>query len=723
MSDDEFIVGFPIADESSDSSFVMGGAVAPRRRVAGAPARPAIGGDGEGESTDSDDFMTGAAAPHRQTRQLERTVAQTLGSLWTIATSSDQGVAAGVGQQEAFALMRLTWALKEPNYNARNQFDVGTLEYHVDRCLPFQVSLPLPADLTSSAASTLRVVSLCAGAVLNMEGGTVKEFDEFLAAEGVSCAGLTHCTQAEVATANRVATESPRPSTLFRSWPVYSRGRYPPVIARTPSKKNFQLWRKQIRDQYKEVCHENAELMPPVGDDDPLLYLPPESRFEHFVAAEPVRGRKIGGRLETDPVRIIRAINVAQHLRQPALFQQVLEGCMDYLGLEERNATIGHDFTLDPERRPMDRALARADVVAMSLQRRLFKKWREEDFVKSINVYSDASPVVGAELQGMIIDVNLRDENTVRIVLPGSTLAYGFASSMNKSVALLHALWLVGGPEAEDVRWLCFNIRSMTTDFGVEMHLLEAPDLVDAFIAFMDGMPMSTRLVKHGTRMWPRALRVAGWSHTQGNIMKSTAEAFPDWPMYLKHMRALCKCFRNYSYRKHIAKKLGSRYPEARLDALLRSFTAGFAKWRYETVVEVLRQLLKLRDLCENKLEPELFVGAQDQDEMAAFFQACKAKDFWRWAAVAHLEIYQRLERLRKWGMVCPHERCEELRKASNYKKHIDCPRTMNILVDLLFLFVFIANTVFLLILLFSTPIRESFATSILFFSWISLMF
>ena len=88
---------------------------------------------------------------------------------------------------------------------------------------------------------------------------------------------------------------------------------------------------------------------------------------------------------------------------------------MDYLGLEERNATIGHDFTLDPARRPMDRALGRADVVAMNLQRRIFKKWRQEDFVKSINVYSDASPVVGAELQGTIIDVNLKDGTTVRV--------------------------------------------------------------------------------------------------------------------------------------------------------------------------------------------------------------------------------------------------------------------------------------------------------------------
>ena len=43
MSDDDFLVGVPAGDSSSDSSFVVG-KVAPRRRVAGAPAPPAIGG-------------------------------------------------------------------------------------------------------------------------------------------------------------------------------------------------------------------------------------------------------------------------------------------------------------------------------------------------------------------------------------------------------------------------------------------------------------------------------------------------------------------------------------------------------------------------------------------------------------------------------------------------------------------------------------------------------
>ena len=677
MSDDDFLVGLPAGESSSDSSFVVGKAAA-RRRGAPVPARLEAERDGA-ESSDSGGFMVGEAAIPRRHRQRTPTVAQTSGALWALATAGDAGVATGAGKQDAMGLVRVTWALKHPAYDAHDKFDVGTLEYMLDKCLPFEVDVPLPDDLGSSAASVLRAVLLCQGTLVTMEDGTNKECVEFLEAEGVRCETLIAFSQREVDMLNR----TDRGSTLLRSMRINSRGRFPPTIGRTPSNKNLRLWRIEVRDKYREVCPETFAPGAPAAsssDVDHVLYLPPGDRFEHFSRPEPPRGQGVRGRRETDPVRVIHCINVAQHLRQPALFQEVLEGCVDYLGLEEANPNITHDYALDPTRRPMDRGLARADVVAMSLQRRLFKQWRQEDRIKSINIYSDASPVVGAELQGMVIDVNMKDDTTDRIILPGSTLAYGFAGTMSKSVALVHALWLVCGPSAEDLRWVCSKVLSMTTDFGVEMHLLEAPDMIDAYLAHMTGTPFDrlAPLVKHDVRLFARALRIAGWSHTLGGIMKTAAETFPGWPMYLKHERALCKFFKNVTYRQHIVRKLGHRFPELRAD--LRGFTAGFAKWRYETEVEVLRQLLKLRDLCENKIDPALFTGAQDQEEIGGVFKACKDAGFWKWANAAHRDILSRLETCRKWGMVCNHSSCEKLRKDSNYKKHIPCDRiTLNI--------------------------------------------
>ena len=121
----------------------------------------------------------------------------------------------------------------------------------------------------------------------------------------------------------------------------------------------------------------------------------------------------------------------------------------------------------------------------------------------------------------MVIDVMFTDGSGRRLVLPGSTLGYGHTSTMDKAAALLWAMWLIAGPSLDDLDWFCDNVRSLTTDFGVEMHLLEVPDIKEAMIAWAGGLPlMNARLlVKADRRCFRRALRIAGWSHTMGNTM------------------------------------------------------------------------------------------------------------------------------------------------------------------------------------------------------------
>jgi len=58
----------------------------------------------------------------------------------------------------------------------------------------------------------------------------------------------------------------------------------------------------------------------------------------------------------------------------------------------------------DVRRSQLERARARLDVVAMCMDRREFGSWMEDDALDAITMYSDASPVVGTELEGMLID-------------------------------------------------------------------------------------------------------------------------------------------------------------------------------------------------------------------------------------------------------------------------------------------------------------------------------
>ena len=163
---------------------------------------------------------------------------------------------------------------------------------------------------------------------------------------------------------------------------------------------------------------------------------------------------------------------------------------------------------------------------------------------------------------------------------------------------------------------------------------MEAPDILQAFVTWVKGVELHLvqTSVNQDARAFPRALRVYGWSHFIGNIMKSTANRLDSWPLYLRHLRELCRFFRNDSYRQHIRRRL--RTLPAHLKVLLKkAFTAGFAKWRYETLAEALRQIGNLIEVCR-LLSPELFAGAQDEEQIARVMEACRGTKFLKWVVV-----------------------------------------------------------------------------------------
>ena len=73
------------------------------------------------------------------------------------------------------------------------------------------------------------------------------------------------------------------------------------------------------------------------------------------------------------------------------------------------------------------------------------------------------------------------------------------------------------------------------------MHTVEMRDVVDAYCRYMDGGSLAEcrALVKADQQWLPNALRLLGWSHTFGGIMKHTAESTARWPGILQKMRDL----------------------------------------------------------------------------------------------------------------------------------------------------------------------------------------
>ena len=134
--------------------------------------------------------------------------------------------------------------------------------------------------------------------------------------------------------------------------------------------------------------------------------------------------------------------------------------------------------------------------------------------------------------------------------------------------------------------------------------------------------------------------------------MKDICEADPDWPKLLEEMRVLCRFFRNEGYRNHLKNCL-----RGRIDPNILEFSAGFLKWRYETIAEVIKQLLPLRHMCQTMLRPELFPNIQDKELLKPVCNACADEFVWKWCAAVGGKVIVPIEGIRHWSLVCncPH--------------------------------------------------------------------
>ena len=105
----------------------------------------------------------------------------------------------------------------------------------------------------------------------------------------------------------------------------------------------------------------------------------------------------------------------------------------------------------------------------------------------------------------------------------------------------------------------------------------------------------------------------------------------------------------------------------------LKSFTASFAKWRYETVFLCMSGLLGVREIVQGWLHtPELiFKDFQDTTILKDVAYAAKWHELWAFMSAVYKWIVNPLEHSRRWGMVC---KCCAYERSLGLKMH--CPRS-----------------------------------------------
>ena len=152
--------------------------------------------------------------------------------------------------------------------------------------------------------------------------------------------------------------------------------------------------------------------------------------------------------------------------------------------------------------------------------------------------------------------------------------------------------------------------------------------------------------------------------------MKNVAESDGDWPRRLSQVRALVTFCRNPTWRRHVKKFLSLDPPDGVDLGILDSFSAQIAKWRYETVSEVFRQLAVYLPLL--KFVPErLFANSQEGQQIADAFSAIGDDSLHLYVASTSKEVFTPAEKDRHWAMVC--ECPEHVQLRQDGAKHVPC--------------------------------------------------
>ena len=211
----------------------------------------------------------------------------------------------------------------------------------------------------------------------------------------------------------------------------------------------------------------------------------------------------------------------------------------------------------------------------------------------------------------MVVDIVTKAEQVRRVVMPGGSVFYGCQDAIAKTMVFIWAAWLLFGPELRHMEHFRQKVRCWSTDNGVESLSVELPDCLSAFLAWVGGASMLScaPLVKF-SRICFRSLRVNGWNHSCGNVMKRVAASYQRWPQVLDGIRNLTRFWRNHSWREWVVRVLSCKFPG--FAKRTGTFTAGCAKWRFETIPECQRQLGPLRDVCEKGMR--VLLNAQEKN-------------------------------------------------------------------------------------------------------------
>lgn len=195
------------------------------------------------------------------------------------------------------------------------------------------------------------------------------------------------------------------------------------------------------------------------------------------------------------------------------------------------------------------------------------------------------------------------------------------------------------------------SVRILLSDMGTEMHLIEAPNVLDCFFEFLRTGQVRAELVNPNSRLFPNALYLPGWMHLWDGIARDVCAGLLWFPDMLAQLRGCIAFFRQLQIRDRIR---GLKLWTAEQVESLNYFPHCFAKWRWGTLHGAVKGIFDIRFLCTHwqAVKAEVFGCSRDSPTEQVVDAAFSSDLFWLRLEVVRF-LLAKTETLRTWGAGC----------------------------------------------------------------------
>ncbi len=310
------------------------------------------------------------------------------------------------------------------------------------------------------------------------------------------------------------------------------------------------------------------------------------------------------------------------------------------------------NFVDEPSRYTLSKARVRFDVANM-LQCRWWYRLNRPTFRY---ITYDASPQRGSEVFASAeriftradLRANAHPQVNIRR-LPMVYLGVGRTGAADKLQALMHQTWLEYGPGVDSVRAANADVRQCLSDMGAEAIIADSADVVDlmsltsgptrepaggALVPFELGqlVPHQGQQAPLGfSQTFPLALKVVGPQHLLDVSLQHGLASLPWWSTWAHQAKVVCQWLHPKMRREHLA-NLPALTASADLKRSLDAGVSAFAKWRWQTLSEVTRDLLRIRDAVRcavNSLNGVNELASRDSTLANQFMANVQGDSFW----------------------------------------------------------------------------------------------